>query len=190
MNKLKNTLLFLFPLFAFAEEQITYITPGTYKITTEKNLEIQRFELGLKCKIYSKLRLIGAPISTRINQTKNKVILNHKINSLTLTNLYLNTPLTLTFPMSEFTSYVHACSFIADIIVMKDGKQFKRNDLSLSDYTIHSKNHDASYDFKNTLNYRTLEINKYTNEIFLLIFLFCNLIKDWCTFNLHKMYIT
>ena len=165
MNKLKNTLLFLFPLLTFAGEQITYITPGLYKITTERNLEIQRFELGLKCKIYSKLRLIGAPLSTKIVQTKKKAILNHEINSAVLTSLNLNTPLTLTFPMNEFTSYVHACTFIADIEVVKDGKQYVRNDLSLSDYTIDSKNHDASLDFKNTLNYRTLEINKYTNDI-------------------------
>ena len=165
MNKLKNTLLFLFPLFSFAGEQITYITPGLYKITTERNLEIQRFELGLKCKIYSKLRLIGAPLSTKIVQTKKKAILNHEINSTTLTNLYLNKPLTLTFPMNEFTNYVHACSFIADIVVIKDGKQFERKNLSLSDYTIDSKNHDASFDLINTFNNRTLEINKYTNDI-------------------------
>ena len=165
MNRLKNTLLFLFPLFSFAGEQITYIAPGTYKVSTEKNLEVQRFELGLKCKIYSKLRLIGAPLSTKIVQTKKKAILNHKIKSITLTNLYLNTPLTLTFPMNEFTSYVHACSFVADIKVVKDGKQFERNNLTLSDYTIDTKDHDASFDLKNTLNYRTLEINKYTNDI-------------------------
>ena len=67
--------------------------------------------------------------------------------------------------MNELTSYVHACSFIADIEVIKEGKHFERNDLSLSDYTIDSKNHDSSLDFKNTLNYRTLEINQYTNDI-------------------------
>ena len=165
MKRLEITLLLLIPLSSFGREHITYIPQSTYKIATEENLKIKSFKLGLKCKIYSKLRLIGAPLSTKTVKTTTKAILDHEIKFPSNTNLYLNSPITLTFPLNEITSYVHACSFIADIEAEKNEQNFERKNITLSDYTLKSYNHDASYDFKSVLEYRTLKINKYTNDI-------------------------
>ena len=158
-------LLFLTPLITFGKEYKTYVKAGRYKVYTESNLEIQSFELGLRCKIYSKLRFIGAPITTKVVQTEKKNFLKLVRNEANYSYLLLGHPSTLVFSMNELTSYVHACTFIADIKVIKNGDFFERNNLALSDYTIDSSNYDGTFDLTTALNFRNLKINKYTNDI-------------------------
>jgi len=150
----------------FAEMINIKVSKGEYFIKTQKELKIETIELGIKCKVYNKVRFLGVPVSASEYRNENMIPFElEKINQ-SLTKATLETSLKLEFNLNSLTSYIHACTFLVNVEASYQGVYYTGKNLSIGDFTVNSPSDFYSSDsLSRALSYRGLFINKYTQKL-------------------------
>lgn len=136
-----------------------------YNLNTQNKLKLHLFEMSLECKVYSKLRAMGAPL--KITYKRNDFYERFKVSKKLFRNYTVTSEndIVLEFNTNSLFNYVHACSFIANIDAELNGTPYYSRQLKISDFTIESTTHNAQIDFQQVLKKKVLKINKNTNDL-------------------------
>ena len=165
---MKYTLAFLSLILAaptHASVARIFIKKNNFQVKTQNGVSVKLLELGLKCRVYSKIRILGSPISIEEFETLTMARLDlEKLDGQT-TIAKLNENLLLNFNINSLTSYIHACTFFTNVDATFNNEFYSSRGLSISDFTLDGQIHYADIDLQRALNARHLEINKYTNQL-------------------------
>jgi len=162
-------LFFLFLLISsnnvLAGNRTIFIPTDSYLVKTQEGLIINEIKIGLRCKLYSKIRILGSPVSIRTHESPFFTESTLRTASNDSTIMILKDDTSLIFYINNLTSYIHACSFLFDVKAKFKGDLFEAKSLHLGDFTVDEESSDVSSNLSKVLNLRYLKINKYTKQL-------------------------
>ena len=165
MYKLIIIILLSIPLSSYGKNINIDIIPGDFVIVSHPDIDIEHIEMGIRCKIYSKFRILGIPASTKqIVSESFKSLATVKKNDRE-TIITLHTPLNLQFNLNNITSYIHACTFTSNIHANISNENIYEKDLHLGDFLVDKEFHNATPDLKFTLSHRILKKSRYSENL-------------------------
>lgn len=165
MKFLIITIILLFNSLTYAADFRVAISEGKYKINTQDKLKVLLFEVGLECKVYSKLRILGTP--AKITYRKSEFFERFEVTKSLFGKYTVKSEndTYLVFGLSTLMSYVHACSVLTNIDATINGKAYSARELSMGDFSVTNQDHNFVLDFNEFLKKKTLYLNSNLDEI-------------------------